>query len=58
MIINLSNIDFYGGSGSGGGGNDFDSITGNTGTLYVPAGSDYSTWSAALGENWTVSDTL
>jgi len=40
------------------GGSDFDSITGNTGTLYVPAGSDYSTWSAALGENWTVSDTL
>ena len=40
------------------GGGDFDSITGNTGTLYVPAGSDYSTWSAALGENWTVSDTL
>lgn len=37
------------------GGSDFDSITGNTGTLYVPTGSDYSTWEAALGENWTVS---
>lgn len=36
------------------GGNDFDSITGNTGTLYVPAGSDYSTWASALGSNWTV----
>lgn len=40
------------------GGSDFDSITGNTGTLYVPAGSDYSTWAAELGSNWTVSDTL
>lgn len=40
------------------GGSDFDSITGNTGTLYVPAGSDYSAWAAELGSNWTVSNTL
>ena len=38
------------------GGNDFDAITGNTGTLYVPNGADYSTWLAALGPNWTRKD--
>lgn len=36
----------------------FGPVTANTGTLYVPAGSDYSTWAAELGSNWTVSDTL
>lgn len=36
----------------------FYAVTGNTGTLYVPQGSDYSTWAAELGSNWTVSDTL
>ena len=33
----------------------FAAVTGNTGTLYVPTGSDYSTWLAELGSNWTVS---
>ena len=36
----------------------FGPVTANTGTLYVPSGSDYSTWAAELGSNWTVSDTL
>ena len=36
----------------------FSGVTSNVGTLYVPQGSDYSTWAAALGSNWTVSDTL
>lgn len=36
----------------------FGPVTANTGTLYVPAGSDYSTWATELGSNWTVSDTL
>jgi len=33
----------------------FAGVTGNTGTLYVPTGSDYSTWLTELGSNWTVS---
>ena len=36
----------------------FSGVTSNVGTLYVPQGSDYSTWAAELGSNWTVSDTL
>ena len=30
-------------------------VTASTGTLYVPTGSNYSTWLAELGSNWTVS---
>lgn len=33
----------------------FAGVTGNTGTLYVPDGSDYSSWLAELGEGWSVS---
>lgn len=39
------------------GSNIFTSMPSN-GTLYVPAGSDYSSWLSALPSGWTISDTL
>lgn len=40
------------------GGNDFDSITANTGTLHIPYGctSAYASWASALGANWTIEE--
>ena len=40
------------------GGATFVTLSDQSGTLEVPSGADYSNWSAALGQDWTVDDSL
>lgn len=40
------------------GGLTFETLPDQSGTLVVPSGADYSNWSAALGQDWTIDDSL